>query len=26
VAAPADTRQTELTAQLIEQFLGDPAR
>jgi hypothetical protein len=26
VAAPADTRRTELTAQLIEQFLGDPAR
>jgi pimeloyl-ACP methyl ester carboxylesterase len=26
VAAPADTRQTELTAQLIEQFLGDPGR
>jgi hypothetical protein len=24
VAAPADTRQTEVTAQLIEQFLGDP--
>src|SRR5262245_12678321 len=26
VAGPADTGQTELTAQLIEQFLGDPAR
>jgi pimeloyl-ACP methyl ester carboxylesterase len=26
VAAPADTRQTELTAQLIERFLGDPGR
>jgi pimeloyl-ACP methyl ester carboxylesterase len=26
VAAPADTRQPELTAQLIEQFLDDPGR
>jgi pimeloyl-ACP methyl ester carboxylesterase len=26
VAAPADTRQPELTAQLIEQFLEDPGR
>jgi pimeloyl-ACP methyl ester carboxylesterase len=26
VAAPADTRQTELTVQLIEQFLDDPGR
>ena len=26
VAAPADTGQTELTAQLIEQFLGDPGQ
>ena len=26
VAAPADTRQTELTAQLIEQFLGKPGQ
>ncbi len=26
VAAPTDTRQPELTAQLIEQFLDDPGR